>query len=98
MTLQDIRNEIDAIDFKLLELLKQRQDFVKQASQFKTTREGETGVIVPSRIESMLIERDKRANDLGLDEKFVKELFELIIEHMIEIEMREWESNDRSAK
>jgi chorismate mutase len=41
----------------------------------------------------MLTERDNRAKDLGLDEKFIKELFELIIEHMIEIEMREWESN-----
>jgi len=94
ITLQDVRNDIDKLDFEMLELLKNRQDLVLSAAQFKDCREGETGVIVPSRIKSMLEDRVNKANDLGLDSVFVEEMCRLVIEHMIELEMNNWQKND----
>lgn len=93
-TLQDIRNGIDKLDFEMLGLLKKRQDLVISAAQFKNCREGETGVIVPSRIEDMLEDRAIKADELGLDSTFVDELCRLVINHMIELEMDKWTKND----
>ena len=94
LTLQDVRNDIDKLDFEMLDLLKQRQDLVLSAAQFKDCREGETGVIVPSRINDMLNDRVKKANELGLDCTFVKNMCRFVIEHMIELEMNKWLQDD----
>lgn len=90
-TLQDVRNDIDKLDFEMLELLKKRQDLVLSAAQFKNCREGETGVIVPSRIKNMLEDRANKAEKLGLDSQFVEDMCKLVIDHMIELEMKRWE-------
>lgn len=94
ITLQEIRNNIDKLDFEVLELLKKRQDFVLSAAQFKDCEEGETGVIVPSRIKSMLEKRKQKAKTLELDTGFVDRLCKLVIDHMIELEMKKWNQND----
>jgi len=96
--LQDVRDNIDKLDFEMLELLKKRQDLVLSAAQFKDCREGETGVIVPSRIKSMLEDRVDKANDLGIDSVFVKEMCGLVIDHMIKLEMNIWEENDSTNR
>jgi len=96
LTLQDVRNDIDKLDFEMLDLLKQRQDLVLSAAQFKNCREGETGVIVPSRIESMIEDRVIKAKGLGLDGIFVENMCRLVIEHMIEHEMNKWVQDDRT--
>ena len=98
ITLQDVRNDIDKLDFEMLELLKKRQDLVLSAAQFKDCREGETGVIVHSRIINMLEDRVTKANDLGLDSVFVKEMCGLVIDHMIKLEMNIWEENDSTNR
>ena len=98
MRLQDIRNNIDKIDFQILKLLKKRQDFVLLAAQFKDCKEGESGVIVPSRIKSMMKDRIHKAKALELDSNFVDTLYTLIINHMIELEMERWEGNDCTNK
>jgi len=97
-TLQDVRNDIDKLDFEMLELLKKRQDLVLSAAQFKNCREGETGVIVPSRIKNMLEDRANKAEKLGLDSQFVEEICKLVIDHMIELEMKKWQINDNTNR
>jgi chorismate mutase len=96
-TLQKIRDGIDEIDFEILSLLRDRQDLVVSAAQFKHRREGEDGVIVPSRIKNMLEDRAVEAERLGLDVVFIDKLCGLVIDHMIEHEMKKWESNDKSS-
>jgi isochorismate pyruvate lyase len=95
-TLQSIRHEIDNIDEHILVLLRERQDYVVSAAQFKHREKGEDGVIVPSRIKSMLEDRARKAKELGLDEEFVEKLFRLTIEHTIELEMKRWREYDHS--
>jgi isochorismate pyruvate lyase len=94
MGLQNIRKQIDDIDHFIIKLLQQRKALVVSAASFKRTKEGENGVIVPSRIESMMMERKRWAREFGLDEEFVEELFSKIINYMIELEMKRWESLD----
>lgn len=96
-SLQDIRNDIDDIDFKILLLLKKRQNLVLSAAKFKDCAEGKTGVIVPSRIKSMLNDRLREAERLGLDKNFVEKIYRSIIDHMIGLEMERWKENDSSA-
>ena len=89
-TLQDIRNEIDQIDFSILDLLRTRQDLVISAARFKVRREGDNGVIAPERIRDMMADRRKEAERLGLDVTFVDEVCRVVIDHMIGLEMVEW--------
>jgi len=96
-TLQEIRDGIDNIDFEILSLLRNRQDLVVSAAKFKHQREGEDGVIVPSRIKNMLEDRAKEAQRLGLDVEFIDKLCIIVIEHMIGLEMERWETYDTSA-
>ena len=94
ISLKTIRYDIDTIDFKILKLLKERQKLVVSAAQFKDCIEGETGVIVPSRIKSMLEERKALADEYGLDVDFVEKLFKMIIDHMVSLELKEWKRDD----
>ena len=96
-TLQDIRDNIDKVDFEILSLLKDRKELVLSAVQFKGCKEGGTGVIVPSRIKSMLADRVVEAERLGLDEEFIETLCRMVIDHMIKIEMKRWKDSDSSS-
>ena len=93
-SLKTIRYDIDTIDFKILKLLEERQKLVLSAAQFKDCIEGETGVIVPSRIKSMIEERKTLADEYGMDSEFVGRLFKMIIDHMVSLELEEWKKDD----
>ena len=97
MTLKEIRNEIDALDAQMLEILKKRQDLVVSAARFKDCEEGENGVIVPARISSMLNNIEKQADELGVDRVFARKLYQSIIDHMIGLEMEEWRRDDSTS-
>lgn len=94
ISLNELRKNIDKIDHNIIELLRSRQDLVVSAAQFKDCIEGETGVIVPSRIKSMLEERKALADEYGLDVDFVEKMFKMIIDHMVSLELQEWKKND----
>jgi len=49
--MNDIRNEIDALDHVIITLLGKRYEYVKAAAQFKTS---ETSVKAPERFKAML--------------------------------------------
>jgi isochorismate pyruvate lyase len=97
-SLNDIRNAIDTIDTNILNLIHQRQTIVKSAAQFKNCIEGESGVIVPQRISSMLISIKQQAKELNIQEDFAEKWFSDLIEYCISLELEEWDiiANNKS--
>lgn len=75
-TLHLLREQIDALDTQLLHLLSDRQDISRQIAQIKAT--ANMAVLQPKRWNSLLVQRINMARQLGLDEDYVKSLFEKI--------------------
>ncbi|CAG7919307.1 unnamed protein product [Penicillium olsonii] len=62
-SLDEIRNALDEIDDKLLDLLNRRAAYVREATRFKSTR---AAVNAPSRNEAVLKQADQQAVHIGL--------------------------------
>jgi isochorismate pyruvate lyase len=88
--ISEIRLEIDALDREIVGLIGQRFEYVKAASKFKTS---ETSVKAPERFEAMLAQRRDWAIEEGLNPDAIKRLFNNLVTHFIEEEMRHWKEN-----
>ena len=71
-----LRQQIDTIDRQILENLKARTDVSRRIAQIK--QENNMTVFQPKRWETVLEKDLALARELGLDDRFVKELFEKI--------------------
>jgi isochorismate pyruvate lyase len=86
----DIRTEIDFIDRQIIALLGKRFNYVKAASEFKTS---ETSVKAPDRLQSMLQQRRIWAEEEGLHPDAIEKMYRDLINHFIEEEMKHWKVN-----
>ena len=75
MTLNEIRDRIDAIDQQLLELFRQRMECAKEVAQIK--KEQHLPIAHPQREQDII---DMRTRQLPAHEAEVRRLFELLIE------------------
>jgi len=75
--LKDLRDTIDQLDHSIMLLLSERQSVVKQVGAFKK-RSGRQ-VSDKGREQEVLRKKAKLAKEIGLDETFVKELFQGIM-------------------
>lgn len=85
--MQEIRTQIDQIDRKIIALLGIRLGYVRAAARFKTS---ETTVRALDRVASMLSDRERWARDAGLEPQPIRQLFQNVIDHFTEHELREW--------
>lgn len=67
--MNDIRSEIDHIDYAVIQLLSRRYDYVKAASQFKSNI---TDIQAKERVNSMLQQREQWALEQGLNGEVIK--------------------------
>lgn len=86
-SLQDIRNNIDELDEKIIPLLCERIQYITQAAQFKnsvadTRRFG--------RIEAIITRAKAYANILGADEDYMESVYRYLIDESIRQEKAEW--------
>lgn len=79
--LERLRSRIDSLDTELLELLAARMNIVKQIGDYK--KQNKVTALQLDRWEKMMKVRVKMANDLNLDEFFIKILFQMIHEDSI---------------
>lgn len=91
--MQDIRAEIDRIDQEVIGLIGQRLEYVKAASQFKTS---ETSVRAPERFKAMLEQRRAWAGKAGLDPDVIANMYRDLVNYFIEEEMRKWQAEEKS--
>jgi isochorismate pyruvate lyase len=84
-SIQEIRDSIDEIDFRILELFGARNRFVKEIVKFKTDKEE---VVAKERQSEILASRRKWAENLNLNPDLYEEIFKTIIESNIQMELK----------
>jgi isochorismate pyruvate lyase len=86
-TLEEVRSEIDKIDNQIIELMAERNSFIKQAAHFKESVEE---VKAPDRVEYVLERVRHKSLTLGLNPHMVTELYNIMIEEMVESEIAQF--------
>ncbi|NQU87976.1 MAG: chorismate mutase [Mariniphaga sp.] len=83
--IEEIRQEIDKIDKKIIELFSIRYEFVKEIVSYK---KDEKGVIARERKDFVINERARIANELGLNEDVFRQIFTILVEDNIKKELK----------
>ncbi len=86
-SLDDIREGIDGIDRRVIELLALRLDYVQRAADFKPDL---ASVPAPERVRAMLDDRAEWAASLGLSSDFIAPLFAQVSEWFIRQQIAHW--------
>ena len=85
MSLQEYRKKIDALDEQLLELVVKRLEICQEIAKYK--QENKLPVQNKKREQELIKNRIEKFRELGIDdEKFVEELFELIMKKSREVQ------------
>lgn len=90
-SLQEVREEIDILDDKLVELISQRSHLIRQAASFKNSVEE---VRAEERIEYVMQKVRKKAIALDVSPNLISELFKIMIDEMVETEISEFRNSD----
>jgi chorismate mutase len=84
--LEQLRSIIDEIDHQLVEVLAQRKEVVQRIGRVK--KDNNVAILQFHRWFEILKDRTQLAHDLGVDAKFVNELFQLIHKFSIDIQQQ----------
>jgi len=91
-SLEEVRKEVDNIDEELVKLIAKRTHYIRQAAAFKeSVEEVKTG----DRIDFILSRVRHRAIDLGVSPNMISELFEIMINEMVETEIAELKNRNK---
>ncbi len=85
-SLNEVRDNIDKIDRKIVELLAQRGAFVTQAASFKKTTDE---VKAPNRVEQVIAKVTALAHEQGANPVVVESVYRAMISAFIEAELKE---------
>ncbi len=89
--IEDVRREIDALDYEIITLIGRRVHYVEAAAQFKTS---ESSVRAPERQKAMLEQRRQWAEEEDLDPGVVEKIYQTLVEYFIQREMERWRVSD----
>ena len=84
MKLEDFRRQLDKIDENLLNILSSRFEVVKGIAEYKYLNQ--LNIKDQKRENEILDQKKKYGEKLGLDTKFVENIFELILEESRKIQ------------
>ena len=90
-SLEEVRIEVDKLDTQLVEIISERSHLIHQAASFKNSVEE---VKSPDRIEFIIQRGRHKAIELGINPNMVTELFRIMIEEMVEMEISEFRNTD----
>ncbi|WP_300367319.1 chorismate mutase [Hydrogenimonas sp.] len=85
-TLEELRKEIDKVDEKIVELIAVRNDYIKQAANFKHTVDE---IKADDRIDDVLNHVRHKALTLGVSPNMVADIYKQMIDAMVETEIAE---------
>ncbi len=86
-SLEEVRQEIDSLDDKLVALISDRSHLIRQAAGFKDTVDE---VKAEDRIEFILQKVRHAAIQSGVSPNMISELFTIMIDEMVETEIAEF--------
>jgi len=88
-SLDEIREEIDKVDDKIVELLVERSKYVKQATKFKNSIED---VKSGDRVKKVMDRTRAQAIEKGINPMMVEKVFETLINEMVSYEIEEFQN------
>jgi len=88
--LQEIRQEIDAIDQTIIRLLGQRYEYVQAAAKFKTSAQT---VNAEERVKAMMQQRRVWAEEAGISPDIVEKIYTELVQYFIQEEMKKWQQH-----
>jgi len=91
-SLQEVRDEIDKIDMKLVDLISERSHLIRQAAAFKNSVDE---VKAEDRIDDIMQRVRKRAIELNINPNMMSELFAIMIDDMVETEISEFRNDGK---
>jgi len=91
-SLLEVRQEIDKIDSQLVELISERSHFVRQAASFKNSIEE---VKADERMDFIIQKVRHKAIELGVSPNMISELFTIMINDMVELEIAEFRNSGK---
>lgn len=83
-SLEELRGEIDKIDYEIIQLFSERMKYVEAVVDFKSDEES---IIASERKERVLKERSEWALKNDLDPKVFRKIYSILIESNIQHEM-----------
>jgi len=84
--LENIRREVDDIDSELLQILYRRMGKIEEIGRYK--KENNITILQIDRLRKMIKSRLKTGNELGLDNKFLLKLLQLVHKESIQIQTK----------
>jgi chorismate mutase len=82
--LQQLRNENNAVDYEILEALARRQEIIRQIGEYKKSKN--MTIFQPKRWRQVVEDRVEKGESLGLDENFIKDVYQLIHNYSVKIQ------------
>jgi len=89
-SLDEVRVKIDSLDDKIVELIGQRNHYIKQAAKFKNTTEE---VKAPARIDEIIARVRHQALTMGMSANMLEEIYTIMIDEMVETEIAEFRNS-----
>lgn len=90
-SLEEVRHDIDILDTKLVDLIAERMQLIRQVAKFKNSVDE---VKAEDRIEFILQKARHQAIELGLSPNLISELFTIMINEMVETEISEFRNKE----
>ncbi|MBU1659585.1 chorismate mutase [bacterium] len=90
-SLQEVREEIDILDDKIVELISQRSHLIRQAAGFKNSVDE---VKAKDRIDFILQKIRHKAIELDVSPNMISDLFTIMINEMVETEISEFRNQE----
>ena len=91
-TLKEVRDEIDKIDTKLVDLISERNHLIRQAATFKNSVDE---VKAEDRIDDIMQRVRKRAIEFNINPNMISDLFTIMIDEMVETEISEFRNDGK---
>ncbi len=90
-SLQEVRDEIDLLDADIVNLISQRSHLIRQAASFKNSVDE---VKAQDRIDTIMQNVRKKGIELNINPNMLSELFTIMIDEMVEMEIAEFRNAD----
>lgn len=89
--LQEVRDQIDTLDTQIVTLIAQRNAYIQQAARFKVSVDE---VMAPDRVVDVISHVREAALSQGLNPNLITQLYEVMIEAMVESEITEFRNRN----
>ncbi len=92
-SLQEARDQIDILDMAIVELIAQRNEYIKQIAHFKSTIDE---IKAEDRIQDVISRVRAKAISLGLSPNLINDLYVRMIDGMVASEVEEFNNTNKS--